>query len=264
MAAHETASSNRNQRRIALGDVEHGFNNEAVKRLAKAAKIPADANLVRFAESVRVAVRLYLEALPRLSAPQLRAKIGQLYRLNSRAKRGDERAAHALARAVDTMPADMRDWLAHFGAPQTSHILTAAEIISPATRQSAIQRLSVVLSHGGRVGIGRKRPGGKQTESFKPLLNVPTGIKRKRPRGEAEREFVQWLALAYCEATGKKPPYTAREASGPFWNFVSECFELAGAPSGNVARLINQFGEARRANQEVPVTDICMTSARKK
>jgi hypothetical protein len=266
VAARKTASSNRNQRRllIALSDVEHFFNNEAVKGLAKAAKIPADANIVRFAESVRVAVRLYLEALPRLSAPQLRAKIERLYRLNSRAKHGDDRAARALARAVDTMPADMRDWLAHFGAPQTSHIPAAAEIVSPATRQSAIQRLSVVLSHGGGMRVGRKRPGGKHSKSFKPLLNVPTGIKRKRPRGEAEREFVQWLALAYCEATGKKPPYTAREASGPFWNFVSECFELAGAPSGNVPRLINEFGRVRRANREVPVTDICMTGARKK
>ncbi len=265
MAAHKTASSNPDERRslIALSDVEHVFNSEVVEGLARTAKLPEGADIVRFAESIKVAVRIYLEARLRLSAPQLRAGIEELYKLNTRAKRGGERAARDLARAVGTMPAGMRNWLAHFDTLQTPHIPNAAEIISPATRQRALQRLSVVLSHGAVVVIGRKRPGGKRSRSVKPLLNVPTGIERTRPRGHAEREFVQWLALAYLEGTGKKPPYTAREASGPFSKFVSECFELAGAPSGNVPRLINEFGKARRASN-VPVTDICMTSTRGK
>jgi hypothetical protein len=249
MAARKTAESKRAEgpSLIALSDVEHVFDSEVVRGLAITAKLPTNADMVRFAASVQVDVRTYLEAQVRLSAPRLRAAIKRLYRLSTRAKRGSDRAVRALAHAVDAMPTDLRSWLAHFCTPPTSPIPTGAEILSPTTRQRTMQRLSVVLSHGGAVVIGRKRSGGKRSQSFKPLLNVPTGIERKRPRGEAEREFVQSLALTYLEGTGKEPPYTAREASGPFCNFVSECFELAGAPSGNVPRLINEFGKARRA-----------------
>jgi hypothetical protein len=267
MPACKTAWSNRGERQslIALSDVEQVFNDEAVKGLARTAKLPPCADIVRFAASIRVDVRNYLEAQLRLSTPQLREAIERLYQLNKRAERGGDRAARALERAVDTMAADMRNWLAQFCTPQTGQIPTAAEIISPATRQSAIQRLGVALSHGGVFVIGRKRQGGKRSRSFKPLLNVPTGIERKRPRGKAQREFVQSLALTYSEGTGKRPPYTAREARGPFCKFVFECFEFAGAPSGNVPRLINEFGKARRAiDQEGPVRDICMTKYSKK
>jgi hypothetical protein len=266
MPARKTAWSNRDEPRplIALSDVEQVFNDEVVRGLARTAKLPLCADIVRFTASVRVDVCNYLEAQLRLSTPQLRAAIERLYQLNKRAERGGDRAVRALARAVDTMAADVLNWLTQFRTPQTSQIPTAPEIISPATRQSAIQRLGVALSHGGVFVIGRKRQGGKRSRSFKPLLNVPTGIERKRPRGEAQREFVQSLALTYSEGTGKNPPYTAREAGGPFCNFVTECFEFVGAPSGNVPRLINEFGKARRAiNQEVPVMDICMTSTRK-
>jgi hypothetical protein len=251
MPGPKRTSSSRGERRslIALGDVEHVFSDQVVEGLARTAKLPAGADLVRFGASVRVDVRIFLEAQRRLSAPKLRAAIQQLYRLNTRAERGNDQAARALAHAVNMMPADMRNWIAHFCTPQDSHIPTAAEIISPATRQSAVQRLSAVLSHGGGVVIGRKRSAGKRSLSFKPLLNVPTGIERKRPRGEAQREFVRSLALTYWEGTGKKPPHTAKEASGPFSTFVAECFELAGAPSGNVPRLINEFGKARRTQQ---------------
>jgi hypothetical protein len=251
MSGPKRASSSRGERRslIALNDIEHFFNDQVVEDLARTAKLPAGADLVRFAASVRVDVRIFLEAQLRLSAPKLRAAIERLYQLNTRAERGNDRAAGALAHAVNIMPANMRNWLAHFCIPHDSQFPTAKEIISPETRQSAVQRLSVVLSHGGGVVIGRKRLAGKRSRSFKPLLNVPTGIERKRPRGEAEREFVTCLALTYWEGTGKKPPHAAREASAAFSKFVAECFELAGAPSGNVPRLINEIGKARRAQQ---------------
>ena len=248
---------------IALGNVERVFNNQVIKELARTAKLPPSADIDRFAASVRVDVCNFLKAQLRRSAPQLRTATERLHQLYTRAERGSDQAACALARAMDIVAEDVRNWLTNFCTPQNSQIPTSAEIISLATRQSAVQRLGVLLSHGGGVVVGRKRPGGKRSRSFKPLLNVPTGIERMRPRGEAQREFVQSLALTYFEATGKQPPLTAREEVGPFCNFVSECFELAGAPSGNVPRLINEFGKARRASS-VPVTDICMTSARGK
>lgn len=266
MPARKTKSLSRAKRPslIAPGDVEDVFDDHAVELLARMAKLPPNADVARFATALRVDVHNYLQAKRRLGIPQLRAAIERLYQLNKRAEHGNDRAAGALARAVSTMSADTRNWLAQFCPLQTNQIPTGGEIISPATRQSAIQRLRAVLSRGGSFGIGRNRPGGKRSRTFKPLLNVPTGIKRERPRGEAQREFVRSLALTYSDGTGKKPPYTARDAVGPFCNFVSHCFELAGASSGNVPRLINEFGKARRESRELPVSDICMIIAQKK
>ena len=60
---------------------------------------------------------------------------------------------------------------------------------------------------------------------------------------------MQWLAVAYAETTGRAPPRTAHyniDIRGPFSDFVHQCFELVGAPTGNVTRLLNQYGAARR------------------
>ena len=127
------------------------------------------------------------------------------------------------------MPADVRQWLISCNTPaqwllscNTPHdrnIPTAAEILSPATRQSAVERFRLILSYGGGIVAGRKRSGGRRSRSFKPLLRLPERIEPGRPRGEAEREFVQWLAVAYVEATGRPPPRTANyniDIRGPF------------------------------------------------
>src|SRR6516165_1299277 len=93
---------------IALSDVERVFNAGVVASLARTAKLPAEADIDRFGESIRIAGRIFLEAKSRLNAPQLRTAIERLYQLNTRAEQGSDRAARALARAVDVMPADVR------------------------------------------------------------------------------------------------------------------------------------------------------------
>src|SRR5262245_4102882 len=237
---------------IAISDVEGVFNDEIVKEWALTLKPPADPDIARFAQSIRISARIFLEAKGRLSAPQFRAVIERLYHLNTRAEDGNDRTARALARAVDAMPADVRQWL----LSQRPHdrIPTATEILSPPTRERAVERFRLILSWGGRVVDGRKRPDGRRSRSFKPRLRLPPQqIKPGRPRGEAEREFVQWLAVAYVEATGRSPPRTAHhniDIRGPFPRFVHRCFELVGAPTGNVTRLLNQYGAARQHDEK--------------
>jgi hypothetical protein len=235
---------------IAISDVEGVFNDEIVKELAQTLKLPADADIARFARSIRISARIFLEEENKLSFPQLRAAMERLYRLNTRAEDGNDRTAQALARAVEAMPADVRQWLLSCPRPHARNIPTATEILSPPTRQSAVERFRLILSWGGTVVPGRKRPGGRRSRSsIKPLLRLPERIERGRPRGEAEREFVQGLALAYVEVTGGPPPRTAHyniDIRGPFPRFVHRCFELVGAPTGNVTRLLNQYGAARR------------------
>jgi hypothetical protein len=147
------------------------------------------------------------------------------------------------------MPTDLRRWLTSCNKPHNRGIPSAAEIRSAATRQSAVQRLRLMISYGGGPVEGRKRPGDRRSRSFKPLLRVPETVRRGRPLESADREFVQWLAVAYLEGAGHPPPLTAHQSidiRGPFPRFAYRCFELVGAPSGNVTRLINQYGSARR------------------
>src|SRR5262245_17335519 len=212
--------------------------------------------MARFAQSIRISARIFLEAKNKLNFSQLRAAIERLYQLNTRAEDGSDRTARALARAVDAIHPDVRQWLQSCNRPHHHrNIPTAAEILSPATRQSAVERLRQILSWGGSIVAGRKRSGGRRSRSFKPRLRLPERIERGRPRGEPEREFVQWLAVAYVEVTGRPPPRTAHynlDIRGPFSNFVHRCFELVGAPTGNVTRLLNQYGTARRPRREAP------------
>jgi hypothetical protein len=234
---------------IAVSDVKQVFCNSVVRELARTLKLPASANIVHFGQSVRTAARIFLEAKSQLTAPQLRAAVARLYQLISRAERGDNRAALTLARAVGTLPADLRRWLTSCNRPHNRDIPRATEIRSPATRQKAVERLRPIVSYGSTVVEGRKRPGGRRSRSVKPLLRVPETVRPGRLLGAAERELVQWLAIAYLEAAGHPPPHTAHYDTGirgPFSRFVHRCFELLGAPSGNVTRLINQYGTARR------------------
>jgi hypothetical protein len=238
---------------IAISDVEGVFNDEIVKHMAAAVAASADADIAHFAESIRIPARIFLGQKAKLNFPQQRAAIERLYQLNTRAEDGNDRKARALARAVAAMPADVRQWLLSCNTPHDRNIPTATEILSPATRQSAVERFRLILSYGGGIVAGRKRSGGRRSRSFKPLLRLPERIEPGRPRGEAEREFVQWLAVAYVEATGRSPPRTANykiAIRGPFPRFVHQCFELVGAPTGNVTRLLNQYGAARRRDEK--------------
>jgi integrase len=245
-APHEITHKKR-QSLISLSDVEEVFNDQVVKNLARPLKLPSDVDITRFCESIRIGARIFLEAKAKLNDPQLRAAIARLYQLNTHAERGGDREARALARAVAAMPADVSQWLISRN-PDARTLPTAAEILAPATRQDAVDRFRLILSYGGG-WVGRKRPGGRRSWSFKPWLRAPETIQPGRPGALAEREFVQWLAVAYVEATGRSPPRTAHFESsirGPFPNFVHQCFELIGAPTGNVTRLLNEYGELRR------------------
>src|SRR5262245_37189754 len=163
---------------IAISDVEGVFNDEIVKELAQTAKPPADADIARLARSIRISARIFLEKQNKLNFPQLRTAIERLYRVNTRAEDGNDRAAQALACAVDAMPADVRQWLLSCQRPHDRNIPTATEILSPPTRQSAVERFRLILSWGGRVVAGRKRSGGRRSLSFKPLLRLPQRIER--------------------------------------------------------------------------------------
>jgi hypothetical protein len=252
---------------IELADVDQIFKEMAINELAKLARLPANSSLSAFADSIRNDARLFIEAKAHLNNPQLRREMGKLYRLIRHAP-SDERAQQ-LARTLEGMPVQIREWLASCN-PEGRTIPSSAEITSvePATRASSVQQLRLILSYGADVvKKGRKRPSGKRSRSLRPLLRVHAirpksgrkpnegrTYKEGRPRGDAERAFVRNLGLTYAAATGKRPPYKVDfQGRGPFSKFVHRCFELVGAPGGHVTKLINELGQARReaANREI-------------
>ena len=192
---------------IAISDVEGVFNDEIVKEMARTAKLPADIDIARWAQSIRNAARSFLAHKAKLNLPHLRTAMERLYQLNTRAEKGDDRTAQALARADRCNAcrrAAMAPILQYAARPRNP---TATEILSPTTHQSAVERFRLILSYGGSIVAGRKRSGGRHSRSLKPLLRLPERIDPGRPRGEAEREFVQWMAVAYVEATGRTAAY---------------------------------------------------------
>jgi DNA invertase Pin-like site-specific DNA recombinase len=234
---------------IAVSDIDRIFSDSRIKKLAEALKL--EAYDPRFAQSIRQDVRLFIEAKGRLNNPKLREAISRLHRLTARAE-GNDQAARRLANAIAAMPSDVWDWLARCN-PEARDIPTAAQILSTETRASAIQQLRHILSYGAFITTGRNRPAGKHSLSFEPLLWVPK-IESNRPQSDAEREFVRNLGLTHTNAAGKAPPYKVNfQSRGPFSQFVHECFELVGAPSGSVTRLINEFGQARHAEANCKV-----------
>jgi hypothetical protein len=197
------------------------------------------------AQSVRQDVCLFIEEKGRLSNAKLREAITKLDQLTARAEK-DDIAASSLASARDATPSDVWDWLARRN-PEAGDVPTAAEIVSKETRASAVQRLRNILSYGRFITMGRNRPTGGRSQSIKPRLWSPK-IEPHRLRSNLERDFVRNLGLTYSNATGKTPPYKVDfQSRGPFSQFVHECFELVGAPSGSVTRLINEYGKERRA-----------------
>jgi hypothetical protein len=232
---------------ISIGDVEGVFNDSVVTTLAEDLQVSTNER-PRFAQSVRLDARLFLEAKARANYPALRAAIERLYQLVTRAERGSDLEVRRLIRGIEGTSADVWDWL-NLGKLKRYAVPAAEEFLTPQKRQSAIEGLRRFLSIGGSIVEGRKRLGGKRSRSFKPLLRIPANMKSGRQRGQAERDFVRWLSLTYMEATGKPPPKTVNynEAiRGPFSRFVHRCFELLGAPSGSVTELINERGNIHR------------------
>jgi hypothetical protein len=78
--------------------------------------------------------------------------------------------ASELASTIDAMPSDVRNWLTRCN-PEGCNFPAAAEIISTATRASAVQQLRLILSYGGVKTKGRKRPLGGEVNRSQVLAS---------------------------------------------------------------------------------------------
>src|SRR5262249_62023141 len=66
-------------------------------------------------------------------------------------------------------------------------------------------------------------------------------------RGDAERNLVMQLQLAWLEATGRRPSLAANPARpGPFVRIVGKSLELVGASHADAVGLINELNRRRK------------------
>jgi len=230
---------------IAEKDIDFVFNVGVIAELAKDIKLPADADIARFSDNIRIAARSYFTERER--AKNIRLQVEELYRLVDKADRGDETAVARLAGRLVSVNQSTRHWLAQCVHRPIS-FPSPDEIRKIQTRQDAMRRLRSILSYGLKWVKDRQRPSGRHSVSLKPVLRVPqhrlppdeatasNRIKRGdksdqseespkrrpgRPRDLAARELVQCLALTYLEATGRSPPRRVSSASqGPFLRLV--------------------------------------------
>lgn len=214
------------------------FADDIITELAAMLKLPAgDARIGELAKNVRLAVNTYGNEREQENWPRIKKQILALYKLNEKVVKGNRGAAHDLADKISAIPAAVKERLTLWSG-QT--FPTPEEFRAIETRRAAAQRLRDILGYGGTIIPSQKRPTGRRSNSWRPFLLIPP-INRGRQSDKAARNLVQWLAIAYAEATRKMPPdVTHYELRGPFSKFVHRVFEVMQIPAGNVTDLLNE------------------------
>jgi hypothetical protein len=233
-------ASTKSRNPIAKEDVPRIFGDICIDTLAGIGRLPWHANRKRFTEGVREAARIYARDARIPTRNELSAEIAALYRAAGRKRYGEvatlleqlsRRASKSINRRGVKLPAseDLRD---------------ATE------QQKACEAVLSLCQYGGRYSEGRRRPSGKLSRTWSPLLVetvvVASKPRKSSPRREAERDFVMWLQVAWLEATGKRPSLAANpKRPGPFARMAAECLRLVGAGHADAVGLINELNRRR-------------------
>ena len=224
---------------IAAADIPRVFDDARIDALAAIGRLPAGANRKRFAESVREAARIYAKDARMPTDNELNAEIDALYRAAERKRYGQ------VADLLEKLSPKARELLSK-RATRLSLQLPATEDQCKAARQE--RACEIVLSlcqYGGSYATGRRRPSGKRSRTWRPLVHAP---KRTRhfPKRDAELNFIMWLQAAWLESAGERPSLAANpERPGPFARMAAEILRLVGASHADPVGLINELNRRR-------------------
>jgi hypothetical protein len=230
---------------IEADEVSRVFDDASMERLACLSRLPATADRQRFADSVREAARIYAVDARSVTVRDQRTEISALLRA---AERGQyERVASLIEKVSPATRASLRARAKRPAFAKPGLGLPAPEVLrDPATRTDACAAVARLCRAGGRYIAGRRRPSGRQSVSWEPLLHAPQSLERP-PKREAERRFVMHLQLAWTEATGDTPSLAANpNRPGPFVRMVQECLKLVGAGHSDASGMINKLNRRRK------------------
>jgi hypothetical protein len=225
---------------IAASDVPRKFNDACIGNLACIGKLPALADTGRFAAGIREAALIYAEDARRPTVGTVRDEIAVLYKAAEH--RQYERVATLLAELSPQARAYLTSRLKLPGPVNAGLTLPPAnELLDTAERDEACDMIERLCRVGGIFAEGRKRPSGKRSRTWQPILLAPVPNEHP-PKREAERRFVMHLQSAWLEAVGKPPTATVNPSRSdrPFANLVRECLKLVGAYADAVG-LINEL-----------------------
>jgi hypothetical protein len=244
----------------ALDQVPVIFSDDRVRALAAETRLSplSDDELRRFAASIRARALVYIRDANTLSDDDIRREIEELYRA---ADRGD---GEKTAELVRVMSKQTRAFLNKRAIRIRLKIPKPSAFLDRARRRAACETLRRLLSQGGKWESGR----------WVPLLYVPkqqlsrkraramvqdakrrgVKIKVRRPKRQAERDFIMFLQVDYLNATGREPPVTARKSGtgagdpvpGPFARFAQRCLDLLGADKADATGQINELQALRK------------------
>jgi hypothetical protein len=208
--------------------------------------LPEIADRQTLAKGIREAARIYAEDALRPSGNDERNEIESLHRA---AARGDHTQVAKLIEALSSET--HRKLTAREATPGFENaglkFPSSQALRDPQQRDEACDVVRRFCSFGGQYIEGRKRPSGKHSTTWSPLLWAPQPISHPSKR-EAERRFVMHLRTVYLEATGKAAASTVNPSRpGPFARFVRVCLRLVGAPHADAIALINDLDERRRS-----------------
>jgi hypothetical protein len=227
----------------AAEDVPRIFSDRRVREIAAETRLPplSDDDLRRFAASIRAGALVYIRDKKTPNDDDVRREIEALYRAV------DQHQCVKAADLVQSLSRQTRAFLNKRAIRISLKIPRPSAFLDRARRRAACETLRRLLSQGGRW------KGGKCI----PLLYVPRrhGIEIgvRRPKRQAERDFIMFLQVDYLNATGLKPPVTARKSGtgsanpvpGPFARFAQRCLDLLGADKADATGQINEL-QARR------------------
>lgn len=236
-------------RMISPDEVAAIFDDTRIAALAKTAGLPKDANMRAFADEIRRAAVLYLSDARRANTNDLRYEIERLYKA-ARQRRFDH-----TARLINILSPAARDYLS--AANPKTKIPAVGVFLDGAKWREACEQVEQLCSFGGKWMEGRRRPNGKTSRTWRPLLFAPPASPHFAKR-DAERNFVLNIRLAYLESCGVSPAPTARLVrkgpgvhmiSGGFGRMVDDCLRLVGAPHVRTVGIINELARRRRSVQ---------------
>ena len=217
---------------IELSQVAARFDEACIRKLAVIAPLPPSADLRVVGWYIKEAAEMFVHERRIPTANEVRSEIASLH------DAAERRDYDSVTRLLDGITPEARVMLGEA-------LPTRSDLRDEDLRDEVAGALASLCRIGGRRVEGRRRSSGKQSPpTLRPILYAPTAT-RNFLRREAERYFVERIAIAWREATGKAPPRTARRASderdiGPFARLVRECLRLVGAAHADPVALINE------------------------
>ena len=229
-------------RLISPDDVDRIFDSAAIRRIARCAKMPADADIEAFGCSVRSAAREYLSNATTPDPGEHREALEDLAHHVRLALDGDPSAPHRVVDALGSLHPETRRLLDSWAAPHRE-VPTSEELLHPEDGRAALILLSGLCHRGAAWKPGRKRRGGKQSRPTLQAEVIGPRVRRGRPSDIAEFLLCTWLGGAYYKATGRFPPRQSHpDNPGPFARLVREVLCLLGASNINAVELVNRYG----------------------